>query len=104
LFGVNPDGTLAVCALAFGVTIPGADDAPPLPGMATAATEQFLAHGLPAVAAGGTQDMVAEFSPADLVDLATRLADTLSRRFGDRQAGAAPSTRQECGRHVQVCE
>lgn len=84
-FGVDPDGTLAVCALAFG-TSPGADDAPTLPGMAEAVTEHFLADGLPAVVAGGTQDIVAVLpwrgSPGELAELATRLADTLSRRFG----------------------
>jgi PucR family transcriptional regulator, purine catabolism regulatory protein len=88
-FGVDPDGTLAVCALAFGATAPAVDDAATLPGMAEAVTEQFLTDGLPAVVAGGTQDIVAVLpwrrSSGELADLATRLADTLSRRFGGRR-------------------
>lgn len=83
-FGVDPDGPLAVCGVAF-----AADDAPTLPGMAEAITDFFLAEGIPAVVAGGSQDVVVVFpwrrGGGDLAALAGRLADATRRRFVGRR-------------------
>lgn len=84
-FGVEPDGPLAVCALAFAA---GPDAGATLPGMAEAVTEFFLADGLPAVVAGGTQDVVAVLPwrrpAAELPALAARLAAAVAGHFGGR--------------------
>jgi hypothetical protein len=90
-FGVDPDGPLAVCALAFALESPAAPDpGPTLPGMAEVVTEFFLADGLPAVVAGGSQDVVAVLpwrrSVAELTGLAVRLAGALAEGFGGRRA------------------
>lgn len=79
-FGVDPDGPLAVIALAF-----AGDDAATPPGMAEAVTDFLLADGLPAVVAAGSQDVVAVLpfrsgrqSPAAF---APRLAAAVSHRL-----------------------
>ncbi|WP_410660087.1 PucR family transcriptional regulator [Amycolatopsis sp. lyj-112] len=84
-FGVDPDGSLAVFALAFA----GDDDSATLPGMAEATTDFLLTGGLPAVVAAGSRDVVAVLSlrsgaqpPATL---APRLAAAVSHRFGGRR-------------------
>jgi purine catabolism regulator len=92
-FGVDPAAPLAVCAVAF-----RAGD-PTLPGMVEAITDFFLAESLPALVAGGSQDVVAVLPwrqpPSDLSALASRLVTALSSRFPDREpvagiGGTAP--------------
>jgi DNA-binding PucR family transcriptional regulator len=98
-FGVDPDAPLAVCAVALRA---GDPHAPTLPGMVEAITDFFLAETLPAVVAGGSQDVVAVLpwrrAPAELPALATRLVAALGPRFpghapvvgiGDAVASAA---------------
>ncbi|WP_181776736.1 PucR family transcriptional regulator [Amycolatopsis pittospori] len=78
-FGVDPDGPLAVFALAFA----GDDDSATLPGMAEAVTDFLLAEGIPAVVAAGSRDVVAVLSwRAGAQSLAPRLAAAVSHRFG----------------------
>ncbi|ONI86437.1 PucR family transcriptional regulator [Actinosynnema sp. ALI-1.44] len=83
-FGVDPDGPLAVYALAF-----AGEDEPTLPGMAEAVAEFFLAKNTPAAVAGGTSDVVAvlpsRHTDADLRELAVQLADAIEYRFANRR-------------------
>ncbi|WP_433153729.1 PucR family transcriptional regulator [Actinomadura nitritigenes] len=78
-FGVDADGPLAVWALAFA----GADAT--LPGLAEAAGEFFAAAGVPAVVAGGSQDVVAVLAwrhgERESAPLAERLVATVTGRF-----------------------
>lgn len=82
-FGVDPDGPLAVWALAF------ADEESTLPGMAEVAGEFFAADGIPAVVAGGSRDVVAVLSwrrsERELAPLAERLAANVAERFAGRR-------------------
>ncbi|WET77286.1 helix-turn-helix domain-containing protein [Amycolatopsis sp. QT-25] len=77
-FGVDPDGPLAVIALAC------AGDAATPHGMAEAVTDFLLADGLPAVVAAGSQDVVAvlPFRPGrqSPAAFAPRLAAAVSHR------------------------
>ncbi|HYH30321.1 MAG TPA: helix-turn-helix domain-containing protein [Pseudonocardia sp.] len=88
-FGVDPDGPLAVCAVAFAAADTG-EEAPTLPGLAEAVTEFFLSENLPAVVAGGSQDVVAVLPwrrpPDELAALARALAEAVGTRFGGRRA------------------
>jgi PucR family transcriptional regulator, purine catabolism regulatory protein len=83
-FGVDPDGPLAVCAVAF-----RGSDAATLPGLVEAITDFLPSQGLPAVIAGGTQDVVAVLpwrrSPGEVPALASRLAAALAPRFLGRE-------------------
>ncbi|MCT2582198.1 PucR family transcriptional regulator [Actinophytocola gossypii] len=79
-FGVDPGGSLAVCAVAF------ADpDTPTLPGLAEAVGEFLLAENTAVVVAGGSQDVVAVLAwqrpERELRELATRLVDAVEARF-----------------------
>jgi hypothetical protein len=79
-FGVDPDGPLAVCAVAF------ADgEAATLYGLAEVVGEFFAVEGVPAVVAGGSQDVVAvlpwRHPGPELPVLAQRLAGSVERRF-----------------------
>jgi PucR family transcriptional regulator, purine catabolism regulatory protein len=98
-FGVDPDAPLAVCAVAFRA---GDPHTPTLPGMVEAIADFFLAESLPAVVAGGSQDVVAVLAwrrpPSEVTPLVTRLVATLAPRFpghepvvgiGGTAAGAA---------------
>ncbi|MBN6053237.1 helix-turn-helix domain-containing protein, partial [Nonomuraea sp. RK-328] len=82
-FGVDPEGALAVCALAF------ADEAATEHGLAEVVGEFFAAEGVPAVVAGGTNDVVALLAwrqPEDeLSVLAERLVERTARRFPGRR-------------------
>jgi PucR family transcriptional regulator, purine catabolism regulatory protein len=84
-FGVDPEAPLAVCAVAFRA---GEPHAPTLPGMVEAITDFFLAESLPAVVAGGSQDVVAVLPwrrpPAEVPALAARLVTALAPRFPGR--------------------
>nr|WP_042196215.1 PucR family transcriptional regulator [Kibdelosporangium sp. MJ126-NF4]CEL22474.1 probable regulatory protein [Kibdelosporangium sp. MJ126-NF4]CTQ89330.1 probable regulatory protein [Kibdelosporangium sp. MJ126-NF4] len=84
-FGVDPDGPLAVCALAF-----AGEDEPTLPGLAEAVAEFFLTGNTPAAVAGGTSDVVAvlpsRHSEEDLRQLAVRLGDAVESRYPGRHA------------------
>ncbi|MEV0196602.1 PucR family transcriptional regulator ligand-binding domain-containing protein [Nonomuraea sp. NPDC050691] len=81
-FGVDPAGALAVCTLAF------ADDVATEHGLAEVVGEFFAAEGVPAVVAGGTNDVVALLAwrqPEDeLPVLAERLVERTARRFPRR--------------------
>ncbi|MEV7553169.1 helix-turn-helix domain-containing protein [Amycolatopsis sp. NPDC089917] len=110
-FGVDPDGPLAVIALAFA----GDDATATLPGMAEAVTDFLLADGLPAVVAAGSRDVVAVLpfrsgrqSPAAF---APRLAAAVSHRFSggrvvvglaDPVSGAA-GLREPLSRSREAC-
>lgn len=120
-FGVDPEGPLAVCALAFAApsrgagTTSGVETAPTLPGMAEVITDFFLAESLPAVVAGGSQDVVAVLPwrrPQDeLVALASWLAAAVGRRFAGRRAvvglgnpaGGAGELRQPLVQSREAC-
>jgi DNA-binding PucR family transcriptional regulator len=82
-FGVDADGPLAVWALAF------ADEESTLPGLAEVIGEFFMARGIPAVVAGGSQDVVAVLSwrrpERELAPLAERLAAAVPERFAGRR-------------------
>jgi sugar diacid utilization regulator len=82
-FGVDPDAPLAVCAVAL------RSGDPTLPGMAEVITDFFLAESLPALVAGGSQDVVAVLPwrrpQADLSELAGRLVAALAARFPARE-------------------
>ncbi|MFD0690871.1 PucR family transcriptional regulator [Actinomadura fibrosa] len=82
-FGVDAEGPLAVWALAF----TGADAT--LPGLAEAAGDFFASAGVPVVAAGGSQDVVAVLSwrrgEDDSVPLAERLVSAVADRFPGRR-------------------
>ncbi|MET7464187.1 helix-turn-helix domain-containing protein [Nonomuraea sp. NPDC005501] len=82
-FGVDPTGALAVCTLAF------ADDAATEHGLAEVVGEFFAAQGVPAVVAGGTNDVVALLTwrqPEDeLPVLAERLVESTAQRFPGRR-------------------
>jgi sugar diacid utilization regulator len=82
-FGVDPDAPLTVCAVAF------RSGDPTLPGIVEAITDFFLAESLPALVAGGSQDVVAVLPwrrpPSDLSALATSLVAALASRFADRE-------------------
>ncbi|WP_433158582.1 PucR family transcriptional regulator [Kribbella sp. CA-247076] len=77
-FGVDPDGALAVCTLAFA-------DGETLPGIAEAVTDFFLDNSTAVVVAAGSQDVVAVLPwrrPDDeLPELAGRLRDAVRRKF-----------------------
>jgi purine catabolism regulator len=80
-FGVDPDAPLAVCAVALRA---GDPPAPTLPGMVEAITDFFLTESLPAVVAGGSQDVVAVLPwrpPLEVPVLAGRLFAALGPRF-----------------------
>ncbi|WP_214414109.1 PucR family transcriptional regulator [Sphaerisporangium fuscum] len=83
-FGVDAEGPLAVCAVAF-----SRGDAATLPGLAELVGDFFVAAGIPVVAAGGTQDVVAVLSwrrPGhELPPLAARLVRAVEERFPDRR-------------------
>jgi purine catabolism regulator len=84
-FGVDPVAPLAVCAVAFRA---GDPHAPTLPGMVEAITDFFIAESLPAVVAGGSQDVVAVLPwrpPLEVPALATRLVAALGPRFPGRE-------------------
>ncbi|WP_219417765.1 PucR family transcriptional regulator [Pseudonocardia nigra] len=85
-FGVDPDGPLTVCAVAFRAS--AEPDTPTLPGMVEAITDFFLAESLPAAVAGGSQDVAAVLpwrqSTPDVPDLAARLVAALAPRFPGR--------------------
>jgi hypothetical protein len=84
-FGVDPDAPLAVCAVAFRA---GDPLAPTLPGMVEAINDFFIAESLPAVVAGGSQDVVAVVPwrpPLEVPELATRLVAALGPRFPGRE-------------------
>jgi purine catabolism regulatory family protein/PucR-like helix-turn-helix protein/diguanylate cyclase with GGDEF domain len=85
-FGVDPDAPLAVCAVAFRA---GDPHAPTLPGLVEAITDFFLAESLPAVVAGGSQDVVAVLPwrrpQAEVSALAGRLVAALTPRFPGRE-------------------
>ncbi len=77
-FGVDPDGALAVCTLAFA-------DGETLPGMAEAVTDFFLDNSTAVVVAAGSQDVVAVLPwrrpDAELPELAGRLRNAVLKRF-----------------------
>ncbi|MEJ1109578.1 MULTISPECIES: PucR family transcriptional regulator [unclassified Kribbella] len=77
-FGVDPDGALAVCTLAFA-------DGETLPGMAEAVTDFFLDNGTAVVVAGGSQDVVAVLpwrrADNELPELAGRLRAAVLAKF-----------------------
>ncbi|TDC05794.1 PucR family transcriptional regulator [Nonomuraea longispora] len=79
-FGVDPGGPLAVCSVAF-----AQHETATLHGLAEAIGEFFAAEGVPVVAAGGTQDVVAVLPwrhPEDgLPPMAQRLVREVERRF-----------------------
>ncbi|TWD82679.1 PucR-like helix-turn-helix protein [Kribbella amoyensis] len=81
-FGVDPSAPLAVCALAFAA-------GEPLPGIADTVTDFFLGHGIAAVVAAGSQDVVAVLpwrrAAAELAVLAAELCDAVRRRFPDQR-------------------
>ncbi|WP_084965187.1 PucR family transcriptional regulator [Thermoactinospora rubra] len=83
-FGVDPGGPLAVCTLAF-----AGEEAATLHGLAEIVAELLAADGVPAVVAGGTQDVVAVLAwrrPEDaLPALAERLVASVDRRFPGRR-------------------
>lgn len=89
-FGVDPQGPLAVVAVAF-APAPGDGDGgeATLPGLAEVAGEFFVAVGTPVVVAAGTQDVVAVFSwrrpEPELRALGERLAAAVGRRFPGRR-------------------
>ncbi|MEV4363332.1 PucR family transcriptional regulator [Nonomuraea sp. NPDC004186] len=79
-FGVDPSGPLAVCAVAF------ADgEAATMHGLAEVIVEFYAVEGVPAVVAGGTQDVVAvlpwRHPEHELPSLAQRLVRSIERRF-----------------------
>jgi PucR family transcriptional regulator, purine catabolism regulatory protein len=82
-FGVDPDAPLAVCAVSLRT------GEPTLPGMVEAITDFFLAESLPALVAGGSQDVVAVLpwrqQTSGLPELAGRLVAALAARFPDRE-------------------
>ncbi|WIV56266.1 PucR family transcriptional regulator [Amycolatopsis nalaikhensis] len=84
-FGVDPDGALAVVALAFSGAEP-----PTLPGLAEAVMEFFLAENSPAAVAGGSGDVVAVVPwrrpDAELHELGTRLARAVDGQFPGHRA------------------
>ena len=85
-FGVDPDGPLAVCAVAFR----GGDPEPAtLPGLVEAITDFFPSQSLSAVVAGGTQDVVAVLAwrrpPEEVSALASQLVAALGPRFPGRE-------------------
>ncbi len=86
-FGVDAAGPLAVCALAFAGPEPAT-----LPGLAEVAGEFLSASGIPALVAGGTQDVVSVLSwrhpEPELPLLAERLLAALGRRFPGRRVVA----------------
>ncbi|TQS26849.1 PucR family transcriptional regulator [Microbispora sp. KK1-11] len=86
-FGVDAAGPLAVCALAFAGPEPAA-----LPGLAEVAGEFLSASGIPALVAGGTQDVVSVLSwrhpEPELPLLAERLLAAVGRRFPGRRVVA----------------
>lgn len=84
-FGIDPTGTLAICALAFTDL-----DAATLPGMAEAVTDFFLDQGQAVVVAVGSQDVVTVLpwvrTAADLSTVADSLVRALTDRFPGRRA------------------
>ncbi|MFF0307392.1 PucR family transcriptional regulator [Streptosporangium sp. NPDC004379] len=83
-FGVDPDGPLAVCAVAF-----AEGEAATLPGLAEVVGGFFVAEGVPVVVAGGTQDVVAvlpwRYSGQRLTSMAERLVEAVGQRFPGRR-------------------
>ncbi|MGW4474206.1 PucR family transcriptional regulator [Nonomuraea sp. NPDC004354] len=79
-FGVDPSGPLAVCAVAF-----AGEEAATVHGLAEVIGELFALEGVPAVVAGGTQDVVAVLPwrqpEGRLPELARRLVSGIERRF-----------------------
>ncbi|GLX07321.1 hypothetical protein Misp03_42470 [Microbispora sp. NBRC 16548] len=86
-FGVDAAGPLAVSALAFAEPEPAT-----LPGLAEVAGEFLSASGIPALVAGGTQDVVSVLSwrhpEPELPLLAERLLAAVGRRFPGRRVVA----------------
>jgi hypothetical protein len=108
-FGVDADGPLAVCAVAFAAApaggggaaagpapsagpYPQADDSATLPGLAETVGELLTAEAIPAVVAEGSQDVVAVLSwrrpEGELKPLLERLVATVADRFPGRRAVA----------------
>ncbi|MEU4232181.1 PucR family transcriptional regulator ligand-binding domain-containing protein [Nonomuraea sp. NPDC026600] len=89
-FGVDPGGPLAVCAVAF-----AQGEAATMHGLAEVIGELFAAEGVPAVVAGGTQDVVAvlpwRHPERELPLLAQRLVRGVERRFPGRRPVAGLS-------------
>ncbi|WP_119731399.1 PucR family transcriptional regulator [Thermomonospora amylolytica] len=105
-FGVDPDGPLAVWALAFA----GAEAT--LPGLAEVVGEFFAAEGVPAVVAAGSQDVVTVLSwRGPEHPLAERLVAAVHDRFADRRpvvglggtAQGSASLREPLVRSREVC-
>ncbi|WP_049562574.1 PucR family transcriptional regulator [Nonomuraea sp. SBT364] len=79
-FGVDPNGPLAVCAVAFAL-----GEVATVHGLAEVVGEFFASEGVPAVVAGGTQDVVAVLPwrqpEGELPRLAQRLVRSVEQRF-----------------------
>jgi sugar diacid utilization regulator len=80
-FGVDPDGPLAVCAVAF------AEEPATVPGLAEAVAEFFLVDNVAAVVAAGSQDVVAVLPWRRDLDTLTSTASRLARAVGGRFGG-----------------
>lgn len=107
-FGVDPGGSLAVCALAFAGSAT-------LPGVAEAVSEFFLTESTAAVVAGGSNDVVAVFpwhgKETELAALGTRLVTAVGDRFATHRpvvgiggvAADATALRQPLVRSREAC-
>ncbi|GAA2726512.1 PucR family transcriptional regulator [Actinocorallia aurantiaca] len=83
-FGVDPTGALAVCTVAF------SGEAATVHGLAEMVGEFFADEGVPAVVAGGTNDVVAVLAWRDSEDELPALGERLVANVAERSPGRRP--------------